>query len=70
MLEIFQMENNLKKVISDLNKSRGLGSEGVAAAGGSAGGAEANPISKVPIRNPSYFLLYSSMIIYFASVCP
>jgi homoserine kinase len=42
------MENNLKKVISDLNKSRGLGSEGAAAAGGSA---EGNPISKVPMKS-------------------
>jgi homoserine kinase len=47
-LEKFQMENNLKKVISDLNKSRGLGSEGAAAAGGSA---EGNPISKVPMKS-------------------
>lgn len=44
------MESNLKRVIGDLNKSRGLGENGTASGSnsGSAGSAEAaNPIAKV-----------------------
>jgi len=45
-----QMESNLKRVIGDLNKSRGLGENGTASGSnsGSAGSAEAsNPIAKI-----------------------
>lgn len=47
------MESNLKRVIGDLNKSRGLGENGTAnvgsnSSGGSSGSADAsNPIAKV-----------------------
>ncbi len=52
------MESNLKRVIGDLNKSRGLGENGTAnggsnsSGGGSSGSAEAsNPIAKVIFLN-------------------